>query len=120
VRARRPRDYFHGKWLEPEEWLLIEWPEDKAEPSHYWLSTLPADIAMQAFVRTAKLRWRIELDYRQLKDELGLDYFEGRRSPGWQRHVTLVSVAYHFLVRQQLRVNKACPSLGSAGTCSAS
>jgi len=101
-----PRDYFHGKWPEPEEWLLIEWPEDQAEPSHYWLSTLPADIAMQAFVRTAKLRWRIELDYRQLKDELGLDHFEGRRWPGWQRHATLVSVAYHFLVRRQLQGKK--------------
>ncbi len=53
-----PRDYFHGKWPEPGERLLVDRPEDQAEPSHYWLSTLPADIAMQAFVRTAKLRWR--------------------------------------------------------------
>lgn len=101
-----PRSFVHGAWPEPSEWLLIEWPEDQSEPSHYWLSTLPEDISMEALVRTAKLRWRIELDYRQMKDELGLDHFEGRRWLGWQRHVTLVSVAYHFLVHQQLQGKK--------------
>ena len=101
-----PRNFVHGAWPEPAEWLLIEWPDGQSEPEHYWLSTLDLDTSMEALVRTAKLRWRIELDYRQLKDELGLDHFEGRRWSGWQRHVTLVSVAYHFLVLQQLQGKK--------------
>lgn len=101
-----PRDHFHGAWPEPEEWLLIEWPEGQDKPSHYWLSTLPEETSLEELVFAAKLRWRVELDYRQMKDELGLDHFEGRTWPGWNRHVTLVSTAYHFLVYQQLEGQK--------------
>ena len=65
----------------PHEWLLVEWPEDEAEPTKYWLSTLPEDAPLATLVDIAKLRWRIERDYEELKSELGLGHFEGR---GWQ------------------------------------
>jgi SRSO17 transposase len=77
----------------PECWLLAEWPPGQPEPTDYWLSTLPADIRLRDLVRLAKIRWRIEHDYRELKHGLGLDHFEGRSWPGWHRHVTLASVA---------------------------
>ena len=80
----------------PECWLIAEWPPDKAEPTDYWLSNLPADTPLQQLVRLAKIRWRIEHDYRELKDGLGLDHFEGRSYTGWHRHVTLATVAQAF------------------------
>jgi SRSO17 transposase len=81
-----------------EEWLLIEWPEGKKEPSKYWLSTLPATTTLVDLVGSAKLRWRIERDYQELKQELGLDHFEGRGWRGFHHHVTLCVAAYGFLV----------------------
>ncbi|SDP98968.1 DDE superfamily endonuclease [Lentzea jiangxiensis] len=75
----------------PECWLLAEWPPGATEPTDYWLSTLPADIRLRDLVRLAKIRWRIEHDYRELKDGLGLDHFEGRSWLGWHRHVTLAA-----------------------------
>ena len=80
----------------PECWLIAEWPPDKAEPTDYWLSNLPLDIPLQQLVRLAKIRWRIEHDYRELKDGLGLDHFEGRSYTGWHRHVTLTALAQAF------------------------
>ncbi len=62
----------------PEEWCLIEWPAGEPEPPRYWLSTLPATISRRAMVNLAKLRWRIERDYQDLKQELGLGHYEGR------------------------------------------
>lgn len=90
----------------PECWLLAEWPPGKPEPTDYWLSTLPADIPLRRLVRLAKLRWRIEHDYRELKDGLGLDHHEGRSFTGWHRHVTLVSIA-QALCTQLRRTPKA-------------
>jgi SRSO17 transposase len=87
----------------PVRWLLAEWPDGKPAPTDYWLSNLPADTPMQRLVELAKLRWRVEQDYRELKDALGLDHFEGRSWPGWQHHVTLVSVAHGFLTLERLR-----------------
>ena len=84
-----------------EEWLLIEWPEGKKEPSKYWLSTLPAATTLVDLVGTAKLRWRIERDYQELKQELGLDHFEGRGWRGFHHHATLCIAAYGFLVRER-------------------
>ena len=84
-------------------WLIAEWPAGKAEPTKYWLSNLPADTSLRELVSLAKLRWRIEQDYRELKDALGLDHFEGRSWRGWQHHVTLVSVAHGFLTTERLR-----------------
>jgi SRSO17 transposase len=84
-------------------WLIAEWPADKDEPIKYWLSNLPADTALRRLVRLAKLRWRIEHDYRELKDALGLDHFEGRSFRGWHHHTTLVSVAHGFLTLERRR-----------------
>jgi SRSO17 transposase len=84
-------------------WLLVEWPCDAPEPTDYWLSSLPADTDLKTLVRLAKLRWRIEHDYRELKDALGLDHFEGRSYRGWHHHVTLVSVAHAFLTLERRR-----------------
>ena len=84
-------------------WLLAEWPPDKDAPTDYWLSNLPADTPIERLVALAKLRWRIEQDYRELKDGLGLDHFEGRSWPGWHHHVTLVSIAHGFLTSERLR-----------------
>jgi SRSO17 transposase len=84
-----------------EEWLLIEWPEDDAEPLKYWLSTLPADTQLRELVATAKLRWRIERDYRELKQELGLGHFEGRGWRGFHHHASLCIAAYGFLVSER-------------------
>jgi SRSO17 transposase len=64
--------------LASEEWLLIEWPENEAKPTKYWLSTLPADVSFIRLVDVAKMRWRIERDYQELKQEIGLDHYEGR------------------------------------------
>jgi SRSO17 transposase len=84
-------------------WLLAEWPAGAEEPTDYWLSSLPADIALNDLARLAKLRWRIEHDYRELKHGLGLDHYEGRSYRGWQHHVTLVSVAHAFLTLERQR-----------------
>jgi SRSO17 transposase len=84
-----------------EEWLLIEWPEDEAEPTKYWLSTLPADISFEALVDSAKLRWRIERDYQELKQEVGLGHYEGRGWRGLHHHITLCIAAYGFLVAER-------------------
>lgn len=84
-----------------EEWLLIEWPEDEPEPTKYWLSTLPADISFEDLVDRAKLRWRIERDYQDLKQEVGLGHYEGRGWRGLHHHVTLCVAAYGFLVAER-------------------
>jgi SRSO17 transposase len=73
----------------------------------YWLSNLPADTPLREIVRLAKMRFRIEQDYRELKDALGLDHFEGRSYRGWNHHVTLVSVAHGFLTLERLRHPRA-------------
>ena len=86
----------------PECWLLIEWAEDAAEPTDYWLSTLPPDTPTSELVRLGKIRWRIEHDYRELKHGLGLDHFEGRTWLGWHHHVTLVTAAHLFITLQRL------------------
>jgi SRSO17 transposase len=83
-----------------EEWLLIEWPEGEAEPSRFWLSTLPADISPQELVRRTKLRWRIERDYLDLKQECGLGDYEGRGWRGFHHHISLCIAAYGFLISQ--------------------
>jgi SRSO17 transposase len=86
-----------------DRWLLVEWPQGAEEPVKYWLSNLPADTPLARLVALAKIRWRIEHDYRELKDALGLDHFEGRSYRGWHHHVTLVSVAHAFLTLERRR-----------------
>jgi len=80
----------------PECWLLAEWPPEADEPANYWLSNLPESTPIAELVRLAKIRWRIEHDYRELKTGLGLDHFEGRSFTGWHRHVTLAVLAQAF------------------------
>jgi len=86
----------------PEEWLLIEWPRGEAAPIKYWLSTLPPTATSLDLVRLAMLRWRIERDYQELKDELGLDHFEGRGWRGFHHHASLCIAAYAFLAAERL------------------
>lgn len=87
----------------PLRWLLAEWPAGAEAPTDYWISSLPADTPLAELVRLGKLRWRIEHDYRELKDVLGLDHFEGRSYRGWHHHVTLVSIAHAFLTLERQR-----------------
>jgi len=94
----------------PECWLLAEWPPQADEPTDYWLSNLPADTPIKELVRLAKIRWRVEHDYRELKTGLGLDHFEGRSWTGWHRHVTLAALAQAFCT--QLREDPKVPAPG--------
>jgi SRSO17 transposase len=84
-----------------EEWLLIEWPEGEQEPTNYWLSTLPEDISFHRLVDLTKLRWRIERDYQELKQEVGLGHYEGRRWRGFHHHATLCIASYGFLISER-------------------
>lgn len=94
------RDYNLTK-ARPEEWLLVEWPKGQAEPIKYWLSTLPEDIAFARLIDLTKLRWRIERDYQELKQEVGLGHFEGRGWRGFHHHATLCIAAYGFLISER-------------------
>ena len=94
----------------PDCWLLAEWPPAADEPTDYWLSSLPPDIPIAELVRLAKLRWRIEHDYRELKHGLGLDHFEGRSYAGWHRHVTVAVLAQAFCTK--LRTDPKVPAPG--------
>jgi SRSO17 transposase len=89
------RRAYRGQDL-PAAWLIAEWPPGAAEPVKYWLSNLPERTAKRTLLRWAKLRWRIEHDYREVKTGLGLDHYEGRTWQGWHHHVTLVSAAHAF------------------------
>jgi SRSO17 transposase len=98
----------------PERWLLAEWPEGKDEPVKYWLSNLPADTPIAALVQAAKLRWRVEHDYRELKQCLGLDHYEGRTYRGLQHHLTCVTVAHAFLTTTRLHRDPGRPQTAAA------
>jgi SRSO17 transposase len=93
----------------PEEWLLVEWPPDTTEPTKYWLANLAQDITMEELVRLAKLRWRIERDYEELKGELGLDHYEGRGWRGFHHHGILCIAAYAFLTAERARLSPPAP-----------
>lgn len=95
------RDYL-GTAMRPEEWLLIEWPEEESEPVKYFLSTGPSDATMEQLVFVTKVRWRIERDYQELKQEFGLAHYEGRSWRGFHHHATLCIAAYGFLVSERL------------------
>lgn len=91
------------------EWLLIEWPQGEAEPTKYWLSTLPETIGFEQLVDLAKLRWRIERDYQELKQEVGLGHYEGRGWRGFHHHATLCIAAYGFLIAEQATIPPSGP-----------
>jgi SRSO17 transposase len=94
----------------PEEWLIAEWPPDQPEPVQYWLSNLSARTPIKTLVRLAKIRWRIEHDYRELKTGLGIDHFEGRSFLGWHRHVTLTVLAQAFCTLLRLDPKADAPA----------
>ena len=104
------------KWREAaevpprEEWLIAEWPNDQDEPTDYWLSNLPADTEPERLARLARMRWKMELDYKQLKGELGLDHYEGRSWLGWYHHTTLVTAAHGFLTLERLNPFRPRPA----------
>jgi SRSO17 transposase len=93
----------------PVEWLVIEWPRDEAKPTKYWLSTVPEHVALADLVRLAKIRWRIERDYEELKSELGLDHYEGRGWLGFHHHGVLCIAAYAFLAAERARLSPPEP-----------
>ena len=103
----QPSHGFHeGRPPHKEVWLLVEWPRGEKEPTKYFLCDLPEHCPLRRLVRIVKARWKIEQDYQQLKEELGLDHYEGRSWAGWHHHVTLVMLAHAFLTLERLRSKK--------------
>jgi SRSO17 transposase len=114
--ALRVRPAHRDSWLcepHPEEWLLIEQPDGEPEPTKYWLSSLPATTSVLDLVASAKLRWRIERDYQDLKQELGLGHYEGRGWRGFHHHATLCIAAYAFLVSERSLIPPSGPGFAS-------
>lgn len=109
VRVRPAHCDFKLSSPRPEEWLLIEWPKGEDEPTKYWLSTLPDTAALYELVDFAKLRWRIERDYQDLKQEIGLDHYEGRGWRGFHHHITLCIAAYGFLISERETIPPSGP-----------
>ncbi len=107
VRAARGDDRFAER--RPEEWLLIEWPPNESEPTKYWLSNLADNIPFRRLVDFAKLRWRIERDYQELKQEVGLGDYEGRGWRGFHHHATLCIAAYGFLISERETIPPSGP-----------
>jgi len=106
LRVQPAHGWQQGKAELPLVWLLMQWPEEAKAPTKYWLSDLPEDTSMRTLVRWAKSRWAVEMNYRELKDHLGLDHFEGRGWAGWHHHVTMVMLAFAFVLSERLRRRK--------------
>ena len=103
VRVRAAHRDHQRAELRPEQWALIEWPEGHKEPMKYWLSTLPEEVPLQRMVLEAKMRWRIERDYQDLKQDLGLGDYEGRGWRGFHHHASLSIAAYGLLLALRLQ-----------------
>jgi len=103
VRIRTAHRHAQGAPPSDELWLLCEWPQRQARPSKLYISNLPAKTSLKRLVYLAKLRWRIERDYQEMKSELGLDHFEGRSWRGFHHHVACVAAAHAFLAFQRVR-----------------
>jgi SRSO17 transposase len=99
-KRHEPRDF---------EWLIAEWPKGENEPTKFWLSTMPSDTSQEQLIRLAKLRWRIERDYQELKGSFGLDHYEGRGWKGFHHHGTLCIAAYAFLAAERARLSPPEP-----------
>jgi len=100
------RDYLQTE-MRPEEWLLIEWPEGEDEPAKYFLSTAPEEATLEQMVFVTKMRWRIERDYQDLKQDFGLGHYEGRGWRGFHHHATLSIAAYGFLMAERLKAGSS-------------
>ena len=108
LRVQPSHGFVQGAPPHKEVWLLAEWPETEKAPTKYWLGDLPPTTPLRRLVRLAKCRWAIEQDYQQLKEELGLDHYEGRGWVGWHHHVTLVMLAHAFLTLETARRKNNC------------
>jgi SRSO17 transposase len=97
TRVRTAHRYMNGAPPGREQWLICEWPSGEPAPTKHWLSTLPPATSLRALVRQAKLRWRVERDYQEMKGELGLDHYEGRSWRGFHHHAALCALAHGFL-----------------------
>jgi len=102
LRIRTAHKHAEGAPPGEEQWMLTEWPEDEDEPTKFWLSNMNEEIALPHLVYLAKLRWRIERDYQEMKGELGLDHYEGRRWLGFHHHVACVAAAHAFLTLERV------------------
>jgi SRSO17 transposase len=115
VRVQTAHDWNHGQAPGKEVWVLVEWPLGENEPVKDSLCDLPKDLSLQRLVATARGRWRVEQDDQQLKEELGLDHFEGRSWTGWHHHVTMVMLAHLFLrLEQKRRSSKSALDLATS------
>jgi SRSO17 transposase len=110
VRVRAAHEVPGQRGAPREEWLIAEWPTGAAAPLDYWITNLPTGTPPERMARLARLRWKIELDYRQLKGELGLDHYEGRSWIGWHHHTALVTAAHGFLTLERMRPNHPRPA----------
>lgn len=113
LRVRSAHRDYKLREARDEEWLLVEWPESEPEPTKYFLSTLLKNTSIRQLVRTVKMRWRIERDYEELKQELGLTHYEGRGWRGFHHHATLTIASYAFLIAERGRFS---PSGAGGGT----
>ena len=102
-----------------EEVALVEWPAGEPAPTRYWLARLERKLSRPKLVATARARWRVEQDYRELKDELGLDHFEGRSWQGFHHHVALVTTAFVFLRQEQARLRRRAQKKSAAAHAAA-
>jgi SRSO17 transposase len=114
VRVRAAHRDYRLSESRPGEWLLVEWPKGEKEPTKYWLSTLPDDISFHQLVDYTELRWRIEHDYMELKQEFGLGDFEGRGWRGFHHHATMSIAVYGFLISERGAFPRRC---GLNATC---
>jgi SRSO17 transposase len=110
LRVRAGNDWEKASAPPREEWLIAEWPAGREKPTDYWISNLPGDTPPERLARLARLRWKIELDYKQLKGELGLDHYEGRSWLGWYHHTGLVTAAHGFLTLERQHPNHQRPA----------
>jgi SRSO17 transposase len=110
LRVRAAHEWEKRSTPPRDEWLIVEWPKDKDQPTDYWLSNLPASTKPERLARLARLRWKIELDYKQLKGELGLDHYEGRSWLGWYHHTALVTAVHGFLTLERQHPNHQRPA----------
>jgi SRSO17 transposase len=110
LRVRAAHEWEKRSTPPREEWLIVESPTGKDKPTDYWLSNLPAWTKPERLARLARLRWKIELDYKQLKGELGLDHYEGRSWLGWYHHTALVTAVHGFLTLERQHPNHQRPA----------
>jgi SRSO17 transposase len=111
ARVKALKRWKNGAEQEPrEEWLIAEWPDGHKQPSDYWIANLSADTPPEQLARLARMRWKIELDYKQLKGHLGLDHYEGRSYLGWYHHTALVTAAHGFLTLERQNPNHPRPA----------